>query len=401
MKMIVLLNLTLLAACGDGGDDDGAADRGASGPLYAVFTQVDTPEGRTNYLGLTSSLGSGEIDLSTSLQAPGRSRFYAPEGGGFFAIGSGEDLTIRRYDVTEAGRIAESGRVSFAGYGVTSLGYYAIFFSPTRAYYIDPSQGQIIMWNPSTMEVVSQFDLPPQLANGFEGHIALTPFFRFPVVRDRLLLPVAHVDFEGLRARDVTGLAVVDTVNDRVLSYFETDRCAAATELAFDDNGDVYFGTSSYYLAYNAEVRGVARPGCIMRIRAGETAFDADYLVRLTEFDGQRAGMELTDGATPGVGYVQLLDERALPWASITDVDSFWGSTDWEWWRVDLRSGTAVRDANLPNGAPFIMTFEVEGKRFVVRIEGDRSRLYELSADGAHRAGFAAPGNITGIARVR
>jgi hypothetical protein len=379
----------------------GSADP-APAPLYAVYTQVRTVDGRTNFLSLTDTLAApAELDASKAMEVPGFSRFFAPEGGGFFAIGSGEDMTITRYDVTDTDQFEESGRVSFAGVGVTWMHYRAIFFGPTRAYYVDNTAAQIVVWNPQEMTVSKTFALPDVVVDGRDGYETFFPFYRFPIVGDRLFIPVSWVNREAGLARDVTGLIVVDTRTDAVLSYTETDRCPAATEIAFDDNGDVYFGTDYYYPMYSAAVRGSTRPGCVLRILAGEDAFDADYMLSLAQVTGNRATLSLTDGPVPGVAYVSVLDEARLPWSEFAAEPRF--DEAWEWWRLDLASGEATVDTNMPVGGPGVSSHPLGLERFVVQSLADQSRsqLFKLSPDGEHEPGFSAPGLITGLARVR
>jgi hypothetical protein len=82
----------------------------------------------------------------------------------------------------------------------------------------------------------------------------------------------------------------VDTETDSVLSFTETDRCAGATELAFDNNGDVYYRTNVNQpysrFAHDPKLLAETHPGCVLRIRAGEQEFDPDYLLRLEEVVG-------------------------------------------------------------------------------------------------------------------
>jgi hypothetical protein len=357
-------------------------------PLYAVFTQVETPEGESAYLGVTDTLdGEVKLDLSRALEVPGASRFYAPTSGGFFALGSNEDYSITRYDLDEQGRPEESGRLSFAGIGVSRLLFRAVFVSETKAYYIDHTQAQIVIWNPSTMKIERSIELPEELQNGYEGYTTVLPYHRYPLVQDRLFIPVSWYNFEEG-------------------TYTETDRCAGASELAFDANGDVYYGTSVnhpfYAFAQDPEQRAEERPGCILRIRAGEEQFDPDYLVKLSDVVKGGVAMGLTDGAEPGIGYVQVLDEDEQRWSDVASEDEFWESAAWRWWRVDLATGSAELDDEIPASAPYMTSYEVAGRRFVSRQTGaGDSRLFELSSSGQHLPALTSPGSIRGVARVR
>ena len=373
--------------------------------MYAVFTRVDSPEGETSYLATTDSLSGGnELGLAHALESPGSSRFYAPPTGGFFALGSNEDLTITRYDIDEQGRLGVTGRLSFANLGVTRLQHRAVFVSDSKAYYIDNTQEQLVVWDPGAMKIVRSIPLPEQIGDGYEGNSTVLPYMRFPLVEGRLFIPVGWENDEARTARNATGLVVFDTATDEVISYTETERCPAATELAFDDNGDVYFGTNvnyPFYFTPDEATRVGSRPGCVLRIRAGEQAFDENYLLDLAAVVDGGVAMGLTDGSEPGVGYVQVLDESLKPWAEILDEDTFWGEAAWRWWRVDLAAGTASLDQHIPASTPFMTSHEVDGKRYVSRQTDDgESELFELSSDGEHRSVLRIAGDLRGVARL-
>lgn len=100
-------------------------------------------------------------------------------------------------------------------------------------------------------------------------------------------------------------------------------------------------------------------------------------------------------------GFTTSPGRARLAWGDIADEDAFWESTEWQWWRVDLRSGKAVRDAELPAGSPYMTSYEVDGRRFISRQTSDgESRLFELSADGQHKPAFRSLGEIRGVARA-
>ena len=404
---------TTLAAALVGCTDDYKAERvdaGSGDPderLFAVFTSLATADDSTSYLGLTNSLdGTTELDTGSAIEMPGASRFYAPEGGGFFALGSNEDLTITRFDVSDDAEIEQGQKLSFSSVGVERLHYRAVFLSETKAYYIDHTQGQLVIWNPKAMEIDHTVSLPKELVDGYMGFTTVLPYFRYPLVEDTLFIPVGWYNFEEGKTRDVTGLVVVDAKTDSVISYTESDRCAGATELAFDDNGDVYFGTSVnhpwYGSAHDPEAREQTQAGCILRIRAGEQSFDEDYRLDLREVIGDRTSMGLADGARPGLAYVQAIDVDQQAWSDLADEDSFWETPAWQWWQVDLRAGTAELDEGIPTGAPYMTSYDVDGERYISRQSGDNaSRMYRLSADSKHEPSLRSVGEIRAVSRVR
>ena len=61
--------------------------------------------------------------------------------------------------------------------------------------------------------------LPEALGEGYLGYSSDLPFGRFPLVDGKLFIPVGWYDFEAGAARELTGLAVIDTDLDTVVSY--------------------------------------------------------------------------------------------------------------------------------------------------------------------------------------
>jgi hypothetical protein len=72
-----------------------------------------------------------------------------------------------------------------------------------------------------------------------------------------------------------TGLVTIDTETDSVESFEVDERCAGITESVTLDSGDVYFVSSALAAAANRLGRLDVEP-CALRVKRGETKFDAD-----------------------------------------------------------------------------------------------------------------------------
>lgn len=57
----------------------------------------------------------------------------------------------------------ERGRLSFAGLGVTRLQNRVVFIDESKAYYIDETGAQLIIWNPRDMLIERTVALPAAL----------------------------------------------------------------------------------------------------------------------------------------------------------------------------------------------------------------------------------------------
>src|SRR5699024_12721959 len=87
-------------------------------------------------------------------------------------------------------------KFSLANEGVTSLQARTVFLRDTKAYYIDNTQGQIVIFNPEKMEITGSFDLPEKFANGYKGFTTQLGFNGYQLNGNRLSIPVGWINFE-------------------------------------------------------------------------------------------------------------------------------------------------------------------------------------------------------------
>jgi hypothetical protein len=132
---------------------------GVAGP-YLLGTRVFDDTTITSYFHVASSLGEGtEIDPARALEVAGSARLFSYEED-WFAIGGGETPTITRYTLTDEGELVEGDAISLQPFGVQSLWDTLYFITPEKAYYPDREGAQIVVWNPTTMEVTGTIPLP-------------------------------------------------------------------------------------------------------------------------------------------------------------------------------------------------------------------------------------------------
>lgn len=110
------------------------------------------------------------LDYCSSLELPGRARLYADAATGALMIGDGESVTLQRYALSQDGQLEPGARVSLQNQGVTALGAQALaFISPTKAYYKDSAQAQVVVIHPQEMTVDAVLPLPAELIR--EGYV--------------------------------------------------------------------------------------------------------------------------------------------------------------------------------------------------------------------------------------
>jgi len=337
----------LQAACSS---DDSTALEGAvgEGPAFAILSSVDNPEGRTNYAGLVDPSGAdAQFDTTTAMEVAGSGRLYAPPSGGYFSVGDSESLVVTRYDL-EGNQLAESGRLSFAGVGITEFSNTMVFVSATKAYLLDAANLQVVVWNPSEFVIEGTIDLSELEREGFPRIVF--PLFHFVLREGRVLASVGWQNEAGA-FRKATGLLVLDTTRDAVAHIEETDRCTGAQDIVMGPSGAAYFASSVDPVVWDESVRGGERLGCVLRVNAGEESFDPDYRLLLSDATGGGVAYGLTATNDPSRPYIWTLDETQVPWASSEPAESFGGAA-WGLWRLDLETGTALADDSVPLSGP-------------------------------------------------
>lgn len=372
------------------------------GDLYAIFYRVNAPDGRLHYTTLVDNLMTAEINPELAIETAGNARFFAPESNEYFTIGDPADFSFTRYDITEENEMIEGGKFSMTNEGVTDLQNRNLFLSETKAYYIDYTQGQIIVWNPESMSITKTFDLPEQLKDGYEGNWVTMPFYEFQIVNDRLYIPVGWMNWENETYVDKTGLAIVDLVNDAVISYSEDTRCPLAVMPAIMENGDAYYGTS-YYLPYATTSRAKDDCGCILKVKAGADGFDQEYEPNFMEqIEGYSVGISLGKSPKENHGYVRVLDTEKLAWSTELDGSDYYGLV-WHTYEINLPEQKVVGKANLPYAASYVGSpYYIDGQNYDgITNEDGTTTLIRYAADGSYTEGLSIPGSLMGIQKVR
>ncbi|MFB9051607.1 hypothetical protein ACFFVB_00820 [Formosa undariae] len=408
MKHISLIALTIFAlaftSCESDDDNNEPTEETDIENLYAVFWRVNTADGRVNYVSLVEDIMDGEIDPANAIEVSGYSRFFAQQDAGYFIIGDGEDLSFTRYNVSEDGKTIEKGdKFSFINKGVTSLQKRNVFLSDTKAYYIDNTQGQIIIWNPEEMIITGSFDLPTEFANGYQGFTTELGYGNYLLNGNKLNIPVGWINFDNNTHLDKTGLAVIDVENDVVLSYSEDTRCALAVEPAFTPNGDAYYGVSERY-HFSTAARTKEDCGCILKVASGATTFDQDYdPYFMNQIEGEQVGIGLTNSFQLDHGYVKVLDTDVLPWSPDVEGINYYGLV-WETYEINLAENTILGKVDrplVPSYSENIFKFDEDSYGTIKTINNEDYKVVKYAIDGSYIEGIQVPGYISNMQRIR
>jgi hypothetical protein len=393
--------------CGDearivGADPGAGGEPGTSTePLYAIASTSFGAEGETSYVALVPSLSAGtSIDYDRVLEVAGGASLFGRSGERFFGLGKGEEPTITRFDVGADGVLVESGTLSLMAYGISSTWFdpgLVPILSETKAYVIDSSEMQVIVWDPSTMTVTGSFPLEGVALPGHE-----TLFEPDPTLRDGQLLVAALHNQKDVTA-SVATLVVLDVVGDRLERVVHDDRCGGLWDSVLDSRGDLYLATGVWDAAQNRTLGdAVSGKPCLLRVKAGQTEFDPGYFAEMSTLAaGQAAG-----ALVAGVGdeaFIKVLDETGLGAIGAESFDEVWAGAHWQWWRVQLGAdGTAEVTDSLPLSAAASGMLSVDGKAFVRNTTADFGETTLLDMSGSEpRPELTLRGFPYGIVRVR
>jgi hypothetical protein len=386
----------LVAACGE------AVVPGPTGPdtepRYLIHSAVQTDGTRMNYFTLVDSLDqASQLDYSQSLELPGRPRLYAAQGIGFFAIGGGEAPTITRYELQE-GRLVPGRSISLQAQGVRQLGPQAVLFaSPTKAYYKDDAQAQVIVWNPEEMAIEKVLPLPKELVK--QGYV--TSLSQWASRSGEAYFTVGWTTTTYDRVLPGTVLVRLDMATDS-LTQVPDERCRDISKTA--RLGDTLYFFSGVinglgHTAYSSQNGG--QQDCILRISPGRQTFDADYLGTIATALGDKRVGTVVSVTEDGKAWVQVADTTITPSAPGTTYGE-WYSKGWSWWSLPLESLSNAARVQAEPGAYSGFTASSGSSFFVSQSTADYSvsTLMELSS-GAPRAGVSLPGFVLDVTRLR
>jgi hypothetical protein len=315
-----------------GGSDEG--EESPSNPALLVSVYVVGVDGdRSIYVGAVPKVPEGELDYSDFLEF---GNVDVSTNGGYVFVWERDPALMQRYAVNEDLSLTAGPRLSFANYGLGGGGE-LVYVSPTRAYMLSPQLDTVVVWDPSSMVITGTIpvELPERLTqDGFE------PFAHKPqLVGDLVVWQLVVGNFATSQVYPGVVLAVANANDEEPVRFVEDERCIGADGGYVDEHGDYYVragGYWGYYVAYGSNPASTRT--CILRLRAGEDQFDADYLVDLRELTGSYVNFPWF--------HVQGSQYIAPVWPGAQDipevVDDYWFSRDLQPLLVDIESGAVT-----------------------------------------------------------
>jgi hypothetical protein len=393
------IDQALPAAGDDTGSPAGNTGGGAVGPFYAIATEVYGADfsTSTSFIRLVSSLDVAEIDLASAREYNGRATLG--QVGNWLFVMDGEEPIVERFSVGADGSLTLDGELSFANYGMP---YWTIdawgntMVSPTKAYFSNPGDGSLIVWNPTAMEIVREVPLPTLAPADLE--LQSSP----AVLRgDRLFRLISWASFDSFEfSRAPQQLSVYDTATDELVSLVEDNRCPAVYSEPFEDEAGALYFSNHVWSPMETLVKG-APPSCALRVLAGETSFDPAWQFRYADFaDGREGAVLRYLGA--GQALADIFHDERTTVTSDTDPSELGESSNWRLWTVDLETGTGAPIEGLDFKPGGYNDVHVGGRSFILLPSDDyaRTTAYEL-VDGAAIRRFAIQGSAYHMVELR
>jgi hypothetical protein len=372
-------------ACGGekAGDDPGGNPAQKAEELWIVGGWISTGDEYTGYLTVVDDLSSaGTIDLSRAVEFGG-DMVYASPGGRVVFVGREDAPVIERWGLDESNALEKQDQLSLANFGVTkTLGggrNVMQFIDEHRAYYFDNQNLQVVVFDPARMTVDGSFSIEGLAVNGQEH--AMNFIHRDG---DRFIVTARYWHLEEGTTTPLVRAAIVDSRDDSV-EYIEDTRCGDIAFNVTDDAGNLYLGSHPGHAVYMAAgLDGDSPPPqCLLRIKRGESRFDQDYFVNLSELSGGVVG-----GLLQGAGdraYVFQYDGEP-----ITE-DNWQMSLRGDQWLIfGLELGNEANtfgpieglDSLTAYGDSFSTVAKGERKPFLVAVEADFSagNYYDVSS---------------------
>lgn len=286
LPVALLTSLILLLSLNSCDDSDNPTPEADGTPRY--FLALSLPAIDAYPFHVVADVESDTADIDNSQEIPDLP-YNVPvtTQPGFIFLNSAEKLT--KYSVDEEGILQDEGSV--ANLGISGGPVFEFLDDNRLLISTGPRQAadgnfdyQIINTTSMTEESTGTIALPVD-----ENSLAIPSLYILK--DDKIFVPYIHSDENSVAYNEAT-VAIYDAGTldfDTLITDSRTSSLgySVVSSHGFAENGDLYITScNSDYWAVNESL-----PSGILRIKAGEEAFDPDYFFNLTEkFDGNHTG---------------------------------------------------------------------------------------------------------------
>ncbi len=390
-----------LVTAGCGGDasesDDGATGGDNAGPVYAIGTSVFGQDTSSSYVRLVSDLDldGSDIALDQAREFAGNSDVVVFNGS--LLVADGDKPEIARYVVTDALGLEQAPPpVNFGNFGIASAAFWNHQFVRADQAYLVNGAAELIVWNPSTMEVTGTIALPTlEPRGGLRPVPGLAD--RSSVVHDgKFYLPLYWTDDSYADRTDDSVIVVIDVETDSVEDTLAAN-CPGLDYGTLDDEGQIHFsnwtgGPGTYYVLGTAQT-------CIATLDPVSATVTTKTFASIT---GGHEGAALKY-AGGGRFVMSVFDEVRADAQSADEPFGIVGGLNWQLWSYDPATGDAapITDVDWNSGA-VIHSLIGDDLYSLVPGDGYQSTIaYRLDGDGGAEAAFRITGWSYRLFRVR
>jgi hypothetical protein len=334
--------LLVLGGCDSAGPEAGDGDGDRPDGAVLIAERFNTPDGRVSYMGAFPGLPDEPVDVSGLTELGPSGKAFACGENAFFY--NAEASTITKYVVENDLSLTEAETIQLQQEGVEGFTAAHVCASETQAYTFHRNMGRAVEWNPEDMTIVEGFDVP---APDVDPSLEVTPTIFEPYPSgDLVYFPVRMLNYSNYKIAPKTVVGVFD-MQDQTMTFAEDDRCLSSTTGAIDDEGNFYkmIGWQVAHAIYSDQEN--LPPACILRINAGETSIDPDFVAELPDENLIPGPMFWIEGES---ALTIAVDSTTVP-ASVGD---FWTSENVEWTpkSLNLRTGALSDYDGIAKGQP-------------------------------------------------
>lgn len=377
------------------GGSDGAPEANPASAGYLGSVSIELPGSEwSSYTAIVQEVDDAtDASLRAGLETP---EWVAPKAyHGAICIPSHSEASLTRYTTDGGGHLTKEATVSFLDYGIGHVE--PVFIAPDKAYVFDDAGGQIVIFDPTAMELTGETidvsDLLAGPAADYAGYLPAT-LANFSRQRDgRLFVPVRWANWDSEeRFVPLAGLLIVDTARDAPVKLLTDGRLTDSIYTVMTDSGDIYLFTGAIGVAFQ-HVLGNARPGGALRVRSGQEEFDPDFYVDLDEAVGGRpASTPVWSSGTSVLLKVYHDEQQPITEEIKANPIGMLSQAAWRYWEIDLEGGHPPREIQ---GIPWTSTdgffYDLRasgGPLFIGVMAADfgRTTLYEVKPDGFERS---------------
>lgn len=392
---LIISTVILFPACSND-DDDTPNPIEDNTPIKEGFV-LSTVSGAwpdfTTYLQWSSDLDFTSIDNDNGVELTGSAGTVSYDGA-VYATPFGAPANLVKYVVGSNSIPEEEERIVVPGANTFSTLY---FKSETEAYgTVAGGLSKLIIFNPTTMRITNEVSLSAVTSKFPE---ATRTYYLDMLERDNKLFMGVHYENNFVPVNDSAYVAVIDLISNTVEKVLSDGRTgmvfggqAANAGMIQHANGDIYvqaLGTT------NAD--GSA-PSGVLRIKSGQTDFDADYFFNLEDAVGNIC-----------YGIYHTSNGRTFT-ANVQDESDFWefatGLPQFKYVEIDLESQSskgAVPDLPTTYGSRRMIIYEMDDQNLLFSIAtNDENAVYKfnLSSNTAGIYFTSTGGYLTGLEKL-